>query len=82
MPRDGRKQETRDERGRAGPAARRPPGLPPWPDGSEPIAVGWLQLGEPEEVRPPADVYGPEQLLSGDPPGWHRAQNHGQEFLQ
>lgn len=80
--RDGRTQETWDEGHRAGAAARRPAGLPSRGDGSKPLAVGWLQLGEPKEIRSPADVHGPEQLLLGDPVGWHCAQNYGQELIQ
>lgn len=66
----------------AGAPPRRPPGTPHWGNGPEPVATGWIQLGEPEKIRSPADVHGPQQLLLGDQIRRDCAQNHNQEFIQ
>lgn len=79
---DGRQQETEDEGHRAGALARSPPGISSRGNGREPVAAGWIQLGEPEEIRPPADVHRPQQLLLGDQIRRHCAQNYSQEFIQ
>lgn len=56
---DGRKQKSRDEGRCAGAPARCPPGVSSGGNGSEPVAAGRFQLGEPEEVHSPADIHGP-----------------------
>ena len=79
---DGRQQQEAGEEGhRAGAPARRAPGSSSRANGPEPVPAGRIQLGEPEEIHSPADVHRPQQLLLGDQAGWHRAQNHSQEFI-
>lgn len=56
--------------------------MPSGRNGSQPVAAGWLQLGEPEEVHSPSDIHRYEQLLLGDQIGWNRAQKHSPDFIQ
>lgn len=70
---DGRQQETWDEGHCVGALTRCPPGISSRGNGPEPVAAGWIQLGEPEEICSPADFHRPQQLLLGDQIRWHRA---------
>lgn len=78
---DGRQRETWDKGCCAGAFTRRTPGISSRRNCPESFTAGWIQLGEPEEIYPPADIHRAQQLLLGDQIGWHCAQDYSEEFI-